>query len=515
MSFILLASITICFFAFGGALYVVWRLKDWRIAFLAAMTALMAIRQVADLLEGPLTWTISFPGPGHDLPWLILSIMVWLAVFFLERLIRARQRADEELKRAQTRMLDAIESISEGFSLYDADDRLVLCNSRYRDLLYPGIADVVTPGTPFETIIRKAAERGLVGDAEGRIDAWVAERLERHRNPSGPHLQRRGDGTWIRITEHKTEDGGTVAVYTDITKLKRREEELADANATMDAVLRTIDYGVLFLDSDLRIRIHNRAYREMWDIPEEFFAQKPTFREEIEYLHRKGAYDVSDDKWDDYLKTRLDQVKRGNIPPSEVHSADGRVTQYQCINLPDGGRMLTYFDITELKRREEELAQKSTILEATMENMGQGISMFDADLKLMVYNKKYLELLEIPAERFKPGDNLEDVFRYKAECGEYGAGDVEEQVRERVELAKHFAPHAFERTRPDGTVIEIRGNPLPDGGFVSTHTDITERKRAEQALREKTELAEARNRDLTEALEQQTAMAEILRVISS
>ncbi len=160
MSFILLTSIAICLFAVGGALYMMWRLKDWRIVFLAAMTALIAILQVFDLLQGPRTWTISFPGPGSDLPWLILSVMVWLAMFFLERLIRARQQADEELKKTQARMLDAIESISEGFSLYDADDRLVLCNSRYRDLLYPGIADVVIPGTPFETVIHKAAERG-------------------------------------------------------------------------------------------------------------------------------------------------------------------------------------------------------------------------------------------------------------------------------------------------------------------------------------------------------------------
>ena len=178
MSFILLASITISSSAFGGALYVMWRLKDWRLAFLAAMTALIAIRQVVDLLMAPLSWEISFPGPGSDLPWLILSIMVWLAMFFLERLIRARQRADEELKKSQTRMIDAIESISDGFSLYDSDDRLVLCNSRYSDLLYPGIADVVKPGTPFEAVCRRAAERGLVQEAEGRIDTWVAERLE-------------------------------------------------------------------------------------------------------------------------------------------------------------------------------------------------------------------------------------------------------------------------------------------------------------------------------------------------
>ncbi|MCZ6745432.1 MAG: hypothetical protein O7D31_12270, partial [Alphaproteobacteria bacterium] len=115
MSFILLASITIALFAFAGALYLWWRQRDWRIAFLAAMAALIVLRESTELLEAPLTWTISFPGPGPDLPGLALSIMVWLAVFFLERMIRERRQAEEALNRAQTRLLDAIEAISEAF----------------------------------------------------------------------------------------------------------------------------------------------------------------------------------------------------------------------------------------------------------------------------------------------------------------------------------------------------------------------------------------------------------------
>jgi GAF domain-containing protein len=135
--------------------------------------------------------------------------------------------------------------------------------------------------------------------------------------------------------------------------------------------------------------------------------------------------------------------------------------------------------------------------------------MFDADLNLIVYNRKYLKLLDLPAERFKPGDSLEDMFRYKADRGEYGPGDAEAQVRTRVDLAKRFEPHAFERARPDGRVIEIHGHPLDQGGFVSTHTDITERKRAEQALREKTEflqLTEVITRAANEAASVEEAM---------
>ncbi|MEE8633702.1 MAG: ATP-binding protein, partial [Methyloceanibacter sp.] len=136
-------------------------------------------------------------------------------------------QAMREIEQARQRLVDAIESISEGFSLFDKDDRLVLSNSRYRDILYPGIEDAMKPGTRFETVVRTAAERGLIDEATGRIDEWVDERLAIHRNPSGPHLQRRGEDQWIQISERKTEDGGTVAVYTDISPLKRHESQQA------------------------------------------------------------------------------------------------------------------------------------------------------------------------------------------------------------------------------------------------------------------------------------------------
>ncbi len=84
------------------------------------------------------------------------------------------------------------------------------------------------PGTPYEMLIRRAAEQGLVEDAKGRVDEWVVERLAKHRQPGKPHIQRRGD-RWIQINERKTTEGGTVAVYTNITKIKRAEEKVREA----------------------------------------------------------------------------------------------------------------------------------------------------------------------------------------------------------------------------------------------------------------------------------------------
>jgi PAS domain-containing protein len=181
--------------------------------------------------------------------------------------------ARDQATAARRRLTDALESISEGFFLYDADDRMVLCNSRYREL-YPGMADVYRPGLEFEHMLRTVAERRIVADAVERPQQWIEQRLAQHRNPSGPVLQPQSDGRWIQINERKTQDGGTVGVFTDVTELKCREEELAEANRSKETALRqlqavvdTIDYGILFMDAELRIWLTNRAYREIWNMP--------------------------------------------------------------------------------------------------------------------------------------------------------------------------------------------------------------------------------------------------------
>src|SRR5690606_32128476 len=97
-------------------------------------------------------------------------------------------------------------------------------------LLYPGLGPP-RPGMSYEELIRKAVGQGLVEEAKGREEAWIAERLARHRNPGEPHVQRRADGRWIQISERKTTEGGTVAVYTNITDIKRAEEAVREAKA--------------------------------------------------------------------------------------------------------------------------------------------------------------------------------------------------------------------------------------------------------------------------------------------
>lgn len=174
-----------------------------------------------------------------------------LAVF-RDTAIEIEEKNLREVASARQRLIDAIESINEGFALYDADDRLVLCNSRYEELLYPGEDVAMPPGTTFEAVIRRAADRGLIHEARGRVNEWVAERMARHRRPSAVEVQRRDGDRWIQVSERKVAGGGTVVVYTDISESKRHAVQLEQARDQAMAATRAKSQFLTNMSHELR-----------------------------------------------------------------------------------------------------------------------------------------------------------------------------------------------------------------------------------------------------------------------
>ncbi|MDP3688753.1 MAG: PAS domain S-box protein, partial [Sulfurimicrobium sp.] len=140
-------------------------------------------------------------------------------------------------------------------------------------------------------------------------------------------------------------------------------------------------------------------------------------------------------------------------------------------------------DVTVPKQTEIEMARKTRVLQATLDNMSQGISVVDGDLQMIALNRKFCEILDFPPEMGHEGASFESFIRYNAERGEYGPCDVDVKVHEMMERARAVQAHRFKRTRPNGRIVEVVGNLLPAGGFVTTYTDITEQELAEQAIR--------------------------------
>ena len=142
--------------------------------------------------------------------------------------ISKTKRLEERAVWAHQQLVDALEALTDGLAIFDADERLVVCNSRYKDLQSP-VNDIMVPGAKFEDLLRDTVDRNQLAAAVDRGEAWVQERLCSFRNPGEPIELEFHDGTWMRLYERKTAEGGTVGVRIDITELKRRERQLRES----------------------------------------------------------------------------------------------------------------------------------------------------------------------------------------------------------------------------------------------------------------------------------------------
>lgn len=147
--------------------------------------------------------------------------------------ISAEMAEREAAERTRRQLEDAIDALPDGFALYDADDRLLLCNERYRSL-YRESAPALQPGARFEDVLRYGLAHGQYPQAAGREEAWLAERLRAHREPGPPMLQELPGNRWLRIDERRTRDGGIAGVRADVTALVRREQALEQVNRELD-----------------------------------------------------------------------------------------------------------------------------------------------------------------------------------------------------------------------------------------------------------------------------------------
>ena len=148
-----------------------------------------------------------------------------------------------------------------------------------------------------------------------------------------------------------------------------------------------------------------------------------------------------------------------------------------------------------------DISQRLGMLQTGLDLLDQGLTVFDANLCLVAWNRPFLELLGFPEELAQVGTPFERFIRYNAERGEYGPGDIEAQITERVAAAANFEPHVTERRRPNGKVLLLRGEPLPHKGFVTLYSDITEQRYIE-------DLTEHQNIQLEEQVRRRTAQLE-------
>lgn len=280
--------------------------------------------------------------------------------------------------------------------------------------------------------------------------------------------------------------------------------------------LNQLDQGISIFDGALRLIACNRRYLDLLGFPPEFGTPGTPVDTFFRFNAERGEYGPGD--IETIVQQRLALVQKFEAHHFERVRPDGTILEIRGSPLPDGGWVAVYTDITERRRAEQalqrarsdleaavqdrttELRSKNQLLDIIVGNISHGISLFDTDLNLLVCNDLFLQLFDLPAEFGRPGTPFEALMRWNAEHGEYGPGAVEDLVRERVTLAKQMTAHRMQRSRPNGRVLEIIGQPIPGIGFVTSYSDITELRRVQDQLRDLATTLEARVDERTVAL---------------
>ena len=274
-----------------------------------------------------------------------------------------------------------------------------------------------------------------------------------------------------------------VSVSSDISDSKRATQELAAERERLARILNGTQAGTWehdLLTGEDRI---NAAYAQMLGLSlDECLARLRQSFPELLHPDDRAAMGQA-------LGAHLAGRSSDYEAEFRMQHRDGHWVWVQArgkvAELDDEGRPRSisgiHLDISARKQAEAELQRNHQVLASVLDNLPGGLSVFDADLQLVASNLQFRRLLDLPDSLFAgPLTRFEDIIGYNARRGEYGPGDAQAQVRAIVERARAPAVvHQFERTRPNGLPLEVRGAPMPGGGFVTTYTDISERKRAE------------------------------------
>ena len=310
--------------------------------------------------------------------------------------------------------------------------------------------------------------------------------------------------------------GGWVATHQDISEqhqkeqlIKQRSLELEQQNMRFDAAVNNMTHGLALFDKNDRLVICNQPYINLYELPQNLSKAGTSFWDLLDHDAKFGRVSIADKK--ERFKIISEILKTDKPISGPINMLNGQIIYMNHHPMDDGGWMTIHEDITEqhksqeiIKHRSNELLQQNMRFDAAVNNMSQGLAMFDKHCNLVICNQPYASLYELPKKLSQPGANFWDILDHGAKYDMVSIADKKQRFEILNKEIKANKPITKPITMLNGKIIFINHQPLDDGGWLTTHEDITEQHQKEEIIRHM-----AKHDSLTELLNRR-AFHEIL-----
>ncbi|NKB54999.1 MAG: PAS domain-containing protein [Alphaproteobacteria bacterium] len=433
------------------------------------------------------------------------------------RNITEQAAVERQARQAEPLLASAVESLSEYFVLWDAAGRLVLCNEMFRKL-NEEIADVVKPGVRIEDYFRAGLAKGLYPNAEGRDDAWLAEVLHTHHNPTEPLEVQRKNGRWLLVHGQKLPDGSIVRIGTDITERKQIEVELQSAYDDLEQRVEKRTIALHRANAELRQENAQReaAQRKLRTSQAMLEAILDNFPDLTGLRDPDGNYLMVNKTFEDWYGVSRDEIVGKNVNDlwssekaeefrerdAEAISTHTAVVRHIDIPYPDGqtrtvrsvrfpvflddttlvGTGFINTDITHFMRVQREAVEKSSLLQTVLDAMPVNIALRDNDNRYRFANRHLAKSIGLPAQAFV-GKTAAEVFANSGGAATDALTSLVARTGRPMLNHEHHAADESERVFLVN-IVPIRGSDGQRSGTVGIGFDITERKKLEEQLRQ-------------------------------
>lgn len=411
------------------------------------------------------------------------------------------------LKTSGLEIADVFAGADIGLALFDSELSLLACNPLYRSLCGYQVNEA-TSGQKLQELIRISYRRMNMPENEitPKIKAIVEALVPgtaytfRYSAPSG---------SLVEVRRRRLPNGTVVETAREIetpasgVDLSTQYEMIAEkSRSRLTHALEVMADGFALYDASDRLVLYNKKYVDYSPLAADIIMPGVAKEELLRESTRRGAFVLNGRSPEEYVAWRLER-HRNPTEPVEVQQADGRWILITEKRTEDGGIVGTRSDITELKLRELEMLRISQQLHAknihfdtALTNMVQGLCMFDKEQRLIVVNRRYLEIYGFSADVVKPGITLRGLMEYSVSLGNYTKDEADRALLERNDPARLSTRTTIKQRLKDGRIIAVMNEPMPDGGTIATYQDITEVEQNAETMLQYTQKLEHSNREL-------------------